>query len=55
MSLAARFSPGTPRILMDDFDVCLLANTEILPETGHDQFHANFFMLIIQESGIIQP
>jgi hypothetical protein len=55
MRLPARFSPGTPLILTDDFDECLLANTEILPETGYGQFHTLFFMLIIQESGIIQP
>jgi len=45
MRLAGHFSHGTPLILTEDFDDCLLANTEVLPETGHDQFHALIFKL----------
>ena len=57
MRLAARFSPGKPLILTEDFVDCFLANPEVLPETGHDQFHALFlrYSVIIQEVGVIQP
>jgi hypothetical protein len=52
--VAARFSPGKPLILTEDYDDCLLANTELLPEKGHDQFHALFlrYSVVIQEVGV---